>query len=363
MSSPESLPPSARLTVEPPLREFTAQTRQPPSIDWYRTPLPPGAMKRLHQRSDLRGALQTVGFLACLAVPAAVAIHAGLHGAWGRAAAGVFLYGVVAAFLINGVHELGHNTVFQSGWLNVWFCRLLAFLGWVNHELFEVSHVRHHRYTLHPPDDDENPLPIRFTVRDFVRGFLFNGGFFVFSVRKMARLARGRFEGQWEQTLFPADRPELARPAIIWARVVLAGHLAILAVSIALGWWIVPIVVSAGPFFGNGLFLLCNNTQHIGLPAHNTDFRLCCRTITLNPLIQFLYWHMNYHTEHHMYAAVPCYRLGELHRLIRHDLPPTPHGLLAVWREIAAVKRREAAEPGWIYAPALPTNAKAGAAA
>jgi len=357
MSIHDTPPPPAQLTVERPLREFTAEARKPLSIDWYRTPLPPGAMKQLHQRSDLLGALQTLGYLACLAVPGALAIRAGLHGQWLWAAAGIFCYGMIGAFLINGVHELGHNTVFKSAWLNVWFCRLLAFLGWINHELFEVSHVRHHRYTLHPPDDDENPLPIRFTVRDFIRGFLFNYGFLVYSIRKMVRLARGRFEGTWENTLFPADRPALAKPAITWARVVVAGHLAILGVSVAFGWWIVPIVISAGPFFGNGLFLLCNNTQHIGLPSHNTDFRLCCRTLTLNPFIQFIYWHMNYHTEHHMYAAVPCYRLGALHRIIRHDLPPTPHGLRAVWQQIAEVKRREAADPDWVYMPPLPTPA------
>ncbi len=356
MSSPDPHARPAELTVEPPLREFTAQARQPLSIDWYRSPLPPGSLKQLHQRSDFLGALQTLGYLICLAVPGGIAIRAGLRGDWWWAAAGLFAYGVVAAFLINAVHELGHNTVFKSSFLNRWFCRLFAFLGWINHEVFEVSHVRHHRYTLHPPDDDENPLPIRFTARDFIRGVLFNYHFLVYSIQKMIRLARGRFEGQWENTLFPPDRPEIARPAIVWARLVVAGHFVVLAGSVVMGWWIVPIVVSAGPFFGNGLFLLCNNTQHIALPSHSTDFRLCCRTFTLNPLVQFIYWHMNYHTEHHMYAAVPCYRLGKLHRLIRYDLPPTPHGIAAVWREITAIKHREAAEPGWTYTPPLPIH-------
>jgi fatty acid desaturase len=356
MGSPDSSTPPAELSVEPPLRDFTAAARKPLAIHWYRTPLPTGALKRLHARSDWLGALQALGYLACLAVPAALAVRGGMRGEWVWAIGGAFAYGLVASFLINAVHELGHNTVFRTPALNVWFCRLFAFLGWINHELFEVSHVRHHRYTLHPPDDDENPLPIKFSVRDFVRGFLFNYGNLVFSVRKMVRLARGRFEGTWELTLYPADQPELARPAIRWARTVLTGHLMVLALSIAMGWWIVPIVVSAGSFFANGLFLLCNNTQHIALPSHNSDFRLCCRTFTLNPIVRFIYWHMNYHTEHHMYAAVPCYRLGELHRLIRQDLPPTPHGIGAVWKEIASIKRREAAEPGWVYSPPLPAD-------
>ncbi len=45
---------------------------------------------------------------------------------------------------------------------------------------------------------------------------------------------------------------------------------------------------------------------------------------------------MNYLTDRHVYAAVPCYRLPRLDRLIKVDLPP---GLVAVWREIAARQR------------------------
>jgi fatty acid desaturase len=70
-------------------------------------------------------------------------------------------------------------------------------------------------------------------------------------------------------------------------------------------------------------------TRHVGLLDNVSDFRLSTRTIILNPLLRFLYWHMNFPIEHHKYAAVPCYRLGTLHRLIRHDLPPSPRGLPA----------------------------------
>ena len=41
-----------------------------------------------------------------------------------------------------------------------------------------------------------------------------------------------------------------------------------------------------------------------------------------------------FHIEHHMYANVPCYNLQKLHEAIKHDLPPTPNGIAAVWREI-----------------------------
>jgi len=84
------------------------------------------------------------------------------------------------------------------------------------------------------------------------------------------------------------------------------------------------------------------------------DFRLCCRTILINPVAQFLYWHMNYHTEHHMYAAVPCYKLGQLHRAIKHDLPPCPRGIVATWRQISAIVDRQDKEPDYQFAAPCP---------
>ena len=81
--------------------------------------------------------------------------------------------------------------------------------------------------------------------------------------------------------------------------------------------------------------------------------------------LEFLYWHMNFHTEHHMYAAVPCYNLRRLHDAIKHDLPPTATGLVETWRQIIAIQIRQLVEPGYQYDPPLPgTNARrAGAAA
>ena len=63
---------------------------------------------------------------------------------------------------------------------------------------------------------------------------------------------------------------------------------------------------------------------------------------------------MNYHTEHHMYAAVPCYNLGRLHAMIRHDLPPCPDGLVAVWCEIASIQLRQEKDPSYVHQPVLP---------
>lgn len=339
------------------LAEFTQAARKAPVIDWYRTPIPSAEFKALHRRSDAKGFAQTLGYLGILAVTGAGAIYSAFHWPWWAAVAAVFLHGMVTAFLPNGVHELGHGTVFKTKGLNVFFCRVLAFLGWNNHEMFQASHVRHHRYTLHPPDDLEVVLPMPLMMWHVFKTGIIDPVFAWSTLQKTVRIARGRFCGEWEMTLFPENDPKLRAAPVRWARVLLLGHGAIIAVSLYFGWWIVPVVATLAPFYGSWLFFFCNNTQHVGLQDKVPDFRLCCRTFTLNPLVRFLYWQMNYHTEHHMYAAVPCYHLGRLHRLIKHDLPPAPDGLAAVWKEIGAILKKQQADPSYRHAAALPAGA------
>jgi hypothetical protein len=43
--------------------------------------------------------------------------------------------------------------------------------------------------------------------------------------------------------------------------------------------------------------------------------------------------------------------------LIRDDLPPTPHGLVAVWREIGAIMVKQQADPNYQHVPVLPKGA------
>jgi fatty acid desaturase len=323
-------------------------------ISWYRTPLDRETLARLNAKSDARGFVQAAGHLGLMVLTGFLAFTAVGRWPWWSVVLILFLHGTLASFILNGVHELVHKSVFRTQVVNGLFVRVFAFLGWINFKHFYASHMRHHQYTLHPPDDLEVVLPIRLMAKQFFLTGFFNmrGGYDV--LKTAVRHARGKFEGGWENTLFPADRPESGRPVIRWARTLLAGHVLILGVSLYAGWWLLPVLTSLTPFYGSWLFFLCNNTQHIGLQDNVPDFRLCCRTFTVNSLIEFLYWHMNYHTEHHMYAAVPCYNLGRLHRAIAHELPSCPHGLRATWKEIAAIQRIQSEQPGYQHIAQLP---------
>ena len=337
-----------------------AQEQARRKISWYRTPVDRELLAELNKRSDWKGFLQTGGHLGLLCLTGGLAWYAASRAFWGWLALLLFVHGTCYAFLLNGFHELCHGTVFRSKRLNKFFLYLVSFLGQYNPVFFWESHQAHHKYTLHPPDDLEVVLPQKVTLKDFLKSAVVNPWGLWGRVKGVVRLSRGRLSGQWENALFPPSEPEKRRALFNWARILLVGHLLLIAVSCALGLWMLPVLITLAPYYGGWLLFLCNNTQHIGLQDNVPDFRLCTRTIILNPVVRFLYWHMNYHTEHHMYAAVPCYNLGRLHEAIKHDLPPTKVGLYAAWKEIIEILRKQKVDPSYQYVPPLPTPGRYG---
>jgi len=327
-------------------------------INWYRTPLDRETLAALNQRNDLLGLLQTGGHLGLLLVTGTLAFYAAAAWPVWALLLILFAHGTMYAFLLNGFHELCHRTVFRRKWLNTLFLWLFSFLGWFNPVFFWTSHQEHHKYTLHPPDDLEVVLPVTFTRSSFFKAAVINPWGLHGRLKGVTRLSRGKLEGEWEQILFPANEPDKRRSLFTWARILLVGHLLLTVISLALGLWLIPVLITLAPFYGGWLLYLCNNTQHVGLQDNVPDFRLCTRTIRLNPFVQFLYWHMNFHIEHHMYAAVPCYHLGNLHRAIEHDLPHSPNGLWETWREIIAILRRQQSEPMYEFVPELPGSSR-----
>ena len=325
-----------------------------PHIKWYRTPIPAKDLAELNQRSDWKGLVQSVGHLAIIVLTGALSWYAVGRFPWYGVAICLFLHGTVYAFIVNGGHELCHKTVFKTRWLNVWFRNIYSFLGWYNHIYFWTSHQEHHKYTLHPPDDLEVILPKHHTVLSFLLfGFVNPQGFFK-RMKSVIRMSLGYVDGEWANIIFPPEATEKRQALFAWARILLFGHALLVIVSLYLGLWMLPVLITLAPFYGGALQFLCNEAQHMGLTNHASDFRINSRTILLNPVLQFLYWHMNYHIEHHMYAAVPCYNLSKLHKMIEHDLPHCPRGLLGTWLEIIPIMQRQQADPSYEFVPELP---------
>ncbi|MGI9336205.1 MAG: fatty acid desaturase [Gammaproteobacteria bacterium] len=334
-------------------------------VDWYRCPIDPSKLRELLERSDLQGWLQCAGHLGLFACTGLLTYYFFEQHIWLGFALCLFVHGTVASFFSGlAVHELGHGTVFRTRWLNRFFLRIYSLLGWWNHHEYAMSHTYHHRYTLHPEGDREVELPrypsleVPYLVQLFtfnVSGGLESNGFLPI-VRSTLQTAFGRYrtdKGSWFEDLYAHESPALRARAVNWARLILLFHLGILVVSMLLKLWLLPILLTFSIFIANWLKYFVGLPMHCGLRDNVADFRLCVRTIRLDPISEFLYWRMNWHTEHHMFAAVPCYNLQRLHNAVAHDMP-APRTLLGAWREMRATWRRQRDDPGYQFDTPLP---------
>jgi fatty acid desaturase len=73
----------------------------------------------------------------------------------------------------------------------------------------------------------------------------------------------------------------------------------------------------------------------------------------VNPLAEFLYWRMNWHTEHHMFAGVPCYNLKKLYNEIA-DQMPEPRTLAGAWKEMRDTWARQQENPDYYFDTPVP---------
>ena len=161
-----------------------------------------------------------------------------------------------------------------------------------------------------------------------------------------------KFEKEWLEAVFEGQE-EARKKAINWARWILVFHLVLLAVSIIFKLWMLPVLVTLAPFIANWWRYFVGAPMHTGLKNNVADFRLCVRTITLDPFSQFIYWRMNWHTEHHMFAAVPCYNLKNLYRAVAFDMPK-PRTLIGAWQEMRQTWKKQQEDPGYQYETPLP---------
>ena len=121
--------------------------------------------------------------------------------------------------------------------------------------------------------------------------------------------------------------------------------------------WILIPTVSFGYFIATFLARGTGIQQHLGLRPNVPDWRVCARTVKFGPVTGYLYWWMNYHIEHHTYAAVPFFNLRKLHQAMAFDTPVPQKGY---WRGVArilSIQRRQRQDPGYTHMPEFPATA------
>ena len=355
----------------PPLA-IVRQTLKP---RWYRCPIDSDRLRQLSRRSDRAGWLQAGGHATAFVFTGSVTTAFWFAEMWLAMLCALWCHGLVASFFSGTApHELGHGTVFKSRRLNRVFLYAFSLISWWDPFDYAASHTYHHRYTTHPEADRENLLPIEPSLRPGLvlqlltlnlfstPGRNFSKGGFLSAVRLTARRALDRPvqaadapSQEWLAALH-ADQPDSRRQSVHWSRVLLCFHGGGCVLAVVSGVWVLPLLLTTASFTANIASYLVGVTQHCGLRENSDDFRQNTRSIRINPVLAFLYWHMNWHTEHHMYANVPCYNLPALAREIEADMP-APRSLLGAWREMRDIWRRQQRDPDYVFVTPVPEPA------
>lgn len=352
-----------------------SEVRDNLKVQWYRSKMPPARFRELSKRDDRRAWLQAGGHFGLFCLTGAAVFATWSLGLWLPFFVALFAHGTVASFFKGtAVHELGHGTVFQSRRLNNFFLYLFSLISWWNPFDYASSHTYHHRYTLHPEGDREVLLPVHpnvgrtfllqmFTINLLTQpGRTFGKGGVLSTVWLTVLDAMGKTgptgipANEWLEALHN-DQPDQHRLSIRWSRIQLAFHAAVLAIAVATGLWVLPLIITFPSYIANWLSYAVGLTQHCGLLDSTTDFRKNTRSIQLPKFVEFLYWHMNWHTEHHMYAGIPCYNLPALAAEIKDDMP-APRSLGGAWREMLDTWERQKTDPDYAFDTPLPETAQ-----
>lgn len=328
-------------------------------IKWYRTDVDKAEMKKLMERSDAKGLIQAISILALSIATGTLAYWSFKHWPWWITAVLVYLHGMI--FFFHGphaaIHKLSHGTPFRIKGLNSFFYGLFGFISWASTVKYRQSHIQHHMVTVHTDRDLEVQLPWLATRLMWLGHWTFDWKEMWIRLSTLIRHSLGILSGEWEHRLFPEREKKLRSQLFNWARFVLIGQLLIAATFIYFDEWFLLLLFTFAPFIGGGLAWLVTYTQHAGLPSDVPDFRICCRSVKVNPFVRYLHWQMDYHVEHHMFAGVPFYNLKKLRKLIEHDLP-VYEPLIPTWKKMIPVLQRQRTEPNYCVAPELPSTAQ-----
>lgn len=240
-------------------------------------------------------------------------------------AAGQLLLGAALVQWFVVLHEAGHGTLFQSRWLNRAVGRAAGVFALIPFHIWTRVHGRHHKWTGWQDVDPTTATLVRHDLAHWERvvvNVCWRYWVPIFAV--IYRLNNfWNLPRLWR--LFPAaERPAIARSA--------AGTLAVCA----------AVVIAAGPaaavrLFGLALLLafvaedVLLISQHTHIPMTRSDGREVApypprdqerftRSLRLPALLSLAALHFDAHELHHMFPAVPGYRLGDIPYVPAHEV-------------------------------------------
>jgi fatty acid desaturase len=328
-----------------------AQERGLAEAEWYACPIPRAKMKELMKRKDGPAIRDTLIWCAALGLFGYLA-----YLSWGT-------WWSVPAFLAYGIlytspgdsrwHECGHGTAFKTPWMNEVVYQIASFLVLRSATPWRWSHSRHHTDTIIVGRDPEI-LTERPPIWKIILLQIFHlyGG--PIEVKRFMLHTFGRLEAHEKEYIPSSENAKVFREARIYMLIILA----VAAACVYAGSILPAMFVFLPSFYGNILVLLFGMSQHLGLYEDVLDHRLNTRTIYMNPVFRFLYWNMNYHTEHHMFPMVPYHALPKLHEEMKSDCPAARPSLWTALKEVIGALRKQKADPAYVVVKPLPSTAR-----
>ena len=310
-------------------------------VKWIKIDISKEDLKRFTTRSNFKGLCQTVGFLIFIAATGAFAYWAFAQKHWIVLAIALYIHGTFYKHFGTAIHELGHNCVFASRAMNRFFVTLYGLIYWPqNPYLYHLSHQNfHHRYTLYQNSDGEDtPNYVEITPK-----LIFDLFFRCVEVREFLQCAARLFTlkptskgwrasgyklDTWERFILEKATDKQRRQVHSIAISALIFQVVFVAVCVYFGLWFLPVLITLAPFYGGNFHVfICGVHQHAACEANCPDFKISCGSSILDPISSFIYWHMEHHIEHHMYAGIPCYNLKAFSRFVADQLPPKEYSI------------------------------------
>ena len=227
------------------------------------------------------------------------------------------LQGTALVFLFTLEHEATHKTPFAHEGLNEWVGRVCGLILLLPFEWFRYFHLAHHRHTNIPGKDPELDGDQRHF--DTWGPFLWHvSGLPYWSA--MARQLWNNAKGQFAQSYIPPrTHPRLQREARVMLALYGLAAFSLVWSPVLLWVWFLPVLL------GQPVLRLYLMAEH-GRCPRVADMFDNTRTTYTNRIVRFLAWNMPYHTEHHVWPAVPFDRLPDLNQKMQAHLKHEQRG-------------------------------------
>lgn len=293
--------------------------------DDVRRKLPQEALAPLTRLDPVRSTLAVAHTFGSLALVIGLAL---VFWSWWAAAIAVVLIAPLQHALFVLAHDAAHYRLYETRWLNDAVGRLCGTIAGVSMCTYRIIHRLHHNHLYGPQDPDialhggypRGKAYLALKLAKDLTGLTAFKTFAYFFGAPALNVETGKAERPLDDT---SPRLRAAARRDRWT--VLGFHAAAPAVAFAAGWgwqyvvlWMLPLVTVLQAILR--LRAICEHgavTDYSSpLTAARTNFAPAWVRYFLFP------HHVNYHVEHHLYPAVPHYRLPRLHAAL------AAHGIL-----------------------------------